>query len=73
MIESTKNGYENSFIFTFLYGRQIATFLEYINLDFLNVPDEHLNKIEDDIKKNLNFILNSFVDSEIKIAKKKNI
>ena len=69
MIESTKNGYENSFIFTFLYGRQIATFLEYINLDFLNVSEE----LEDDIKKNLNFIFNSFVDSEIKKAKKKNI
>ena len=68
MIESSKNGYENSFIFTFLYGRQIATFLEYINID--NSSDEYINKIEDDIKKNLNFIFNSFVDSEIRKAKR---
>ena len=27
MIESTKNGYENSFIFTFLYGKKITKFL----------------------------------------------
>ena len=37
----------------------------------LNISEEYLNKIEDDIKKILNFIFNSFVDSEIKKAKNK--
>ena len=44
IIESTKNGYEKSFIFTFLYGRKITMFLNYINLDIMKVDNETLNE-----------------------------